>query len=109
MPGGILFAATGAAFSTDIALVLRGRRLSELSWIRCGLGGGVVSFRVLRALRGDDRLALTKLLGTGALGFVFGGVAATGTLKLAHPAGQSLRQRSAREPELPADALPPYR
>lgn len=107
VPGGILFAVTGVAFSTVITLVLRGRKLSELNWIRFGLGGGVVSFlflptlvSVLRALSGDDMLAFTKLLGTGALGFVFGGVAAAGTLKLAQLADRSLLSRSASEPEL---------
>lgn len=107
VPGGILFAVTGVAFSTVITLVLRGRKLSELNWIRFGLGGGVVSFlflptlvSVLRALSGDDMLALTKLLGTGALGFMFGGVAAAGTLKLAQLADRHLLSRSASEPEL---------
>jgi hypothetical protein len=107
VPGGILFAVTGAAFSTVITLVLRGRKLSELNWIRFGLGGGVVSFlflptlvSVLRALSGDDMLPFTKLLGTGALGFMFGGVAAAGTLKLAQLADAYLPGRSAGEPEL---------
>jgi hypothetical protein len=63
---------------------LRGRKLSELHWFRFGLGGGLVSFvflpiliSVLRALSGDDMLPLTKLLGTGALGLMFGTVAAS--------------------------------
>jgi hypothetical protein len=107
VPGGILFAVAGVAFSTVISLVLRGRRLSELNWIRFGLGGAVVSFfflptllSVLRALSGDDMLPFTKLLGTGALGFMFGGVAAAGTLKLAQLADRFSSGRRAREPEL---------
>ena len=107
VPGGILFAGAGVAFSTVITLVLRGRKLSELNWMRFGLGGGVVSFlflptlvSVLRALSGDDMLGLTKLLGTGALGFMFGSVAAAGTLKLAQLADRHLLSRSANEPEL---------
>jgi hypothetical protein len=90
VPGGILFAVAGIAFSAVITLVLRRRRLSQLKWTRFGLGGGVVSFfllptlvSVLRALSGDDMLPFTKLLGTGALGLMFGSVAAAGTLKLA--------------------------
>jgi hypothetical protein len=97
VPGGILFAAAGVAFSTVITFALRGRRLSHLSWIRFGLGGGAVSFvflptfiSVLRALNGDAMLGVTKLLGTGALGFVFGGIAAAGTLKLAQLADRYL-------------------
>jgi hypothetical protein len=107
VPGGILFTIAGVAFSTVIALVLRGRRLPELNWIRFGLGGAVVSFfflptllSVLRALGGDDMLPITKLLGTGALGFMFGGVAAAGTLKLAQLADRYLPGRRVREPDL---------
>jgi hypothetical protein len=44
VPGGILFTVAGVAFSSVITLVLRGRKLSELNWIRFGLGGAVVSF-----------------------------------------------------------------
>jgi hypothetical protein len=107
VPGGILFTIAGVAFSTAITLVLRGRKLSELHWLRFGLGGAVVSFfflptllSVLRALSGDDMLPFTKLLGTGSLGFMFGGVAAAGTLKLAQLADRFSPGRSAREPEL---------
>lgn len=107
VPGGILFTVAGAAFSTVITFVLRGRKLSELNWIRFGLGGGIVSFfflptllSVLRAFSGDDMLPLTKLLGTGSLGFMFGSVAAAGTLKLAQLADRYLPNRSASQPEL---------
>lgn len=109
VPGGILFAVTGAAFSTVITLVLRGRKLSDLNWLRFGLGGGVVSFlflptlvSVLRALDGGGMLPFTKLLGTGALGLMFGGVVAAGTLKLAQLADAYRPGRSASEPELRA-------
>lgn len=107
VPGGILFTVAGIAFSTVITLVLRGRKLSELNWIRFGLGGGVVSFfflptllSVLRALSGDDMLPFTKLLGTGALGFMFGTVAAAGTLKLAQLVDRYATGKRASEPEL---------
>jgi hypothetical protein len=113
VPGGLLFAFTGAAFSTVITLVLRGRKLSDLNWIRFGLGGGVVSFlflptlvSVLRALSGDEMLPFTKLLGTGALGLMFGGVAAAGTLKLAQLADRYLPNKRASDPELPAGDQP---
>jgi hypothetical protein len=107
VPGGILFTLAGIAFSTVITLALRGRKLSELNWIRFGLGGGIVSFfflptllSVLRTLAGDDMLPFTKLLGTGALGFMFGSVAAAGTLKLAQLAEKYMPSRSVDEPEL---------
>lgn len=107
VPGGILFTVAGVAFSTVVTLVLRGRKLSELNWMRFGLGGGVVSFfflptlvSVLRAFAGDDMLAVTKLLGTGALGFMFGSIAAAGTLKLAQLADRYSPSGSAKGPEL---------
>jgi len=107
VPGGILFALAGAAFSTVVTFALRGRKLSELSALRFGLGGGVVSFVVLptfisvmRALGGEEMLPLTKLLSTGALGLAFGGVAAAGTLKLAQVADRWLPGRSVGGPEL---------
>jgi hypothetical protein len=55
---------------------------------------------VLRALSGDDMLPFTKLLGTGALGFMFGGVAAAGTLKLAQLADRYLPGKRSSEPEM---------
>ncbi len=110
VPGGILFAMTGAAFSTVITLVFRGRTLADLHWLRFGLRGGIVSFlflptliSALRAFNGDGMLGLTKLLGTGALGFVFGGVVAAGTLALAQLADQRLLRRRTRDPALLGD------
>ncbi|MDQ8153826.1 MAG: hypothetical protein P3B98_04105 [Gemmatimonadota bacterium] len=107
VPGGILFAVTGVAFSTVITLVLRGRTLAELSWMRFGLGGGAVSFlflptliSALRVISGDDMLGLSKLLGTGSLGFLFGGMAAAGSLTLAQLADRHLLSQRASAPAL---------
>ncbi len=107
VPGGILFTGAGMAFAGAITLALRGRKLHDLHWMRFGLGGGVVSFfflptliSVLRALSGDDVLPFTKLLSTGALGFIFGSVAAAGTLKLAQLADRYSSGAGNSEPEL---------
>lgn len=90
VPGAILFTVAGMVFSALVSLVLRGRRLADINWIQFGIGGGAVSFlflptliSVMRFFSGDDMLPFTKLLGTGTLGLMFGGVAAAGTLKLA--------------------------
>ena len=107
VPGAILFSLAGMAFSTVITFILRGRRLSELNWIRFGFGGGLVSFfflpiliSVLRFLSGDDMLGFQKLMSTGALGLVFGSVAAAGTLKMAQLAERYFPDKRAKAPEL---------
>lgn len=40
---GVMGAIAGTAFSSFIALRYRGRRLSEISWVRFGIGGAVVT------------------------------------------------------------------
>ena len=113
VPGSLLFALAGIAFSSVIAMALRGRRLTDLHWLRFGLAGGAVSFVVLptlistlRFIAGDDPLPLTKLLGTGALGFVFGSIAAAGTLRLAQWADRATTARQLGSPT-PSRALTP--
>jgi len=74
----------------------RGRQLSKIRWLRFGIGGGIVSaiflptfISVARFMSGDNMLPLTKLLSTGLLGLMFGGIAAAGTLRLAQVADRS--------------------
>jgi hypothetical protein len=87
---GIVGAAAGAAFSTVIGLAYHGRRLREISWVRFGIAGAVVTgvfvplfLQAMNLLSGDGvvpwRLVLDDALWTA----VFGGVVAGGTLKLA--------------------------
>ena len=40
---GIVGGVAGGAFSSVIRLVYHGRRLSEISWVRFGIGGAVVT------------------------------------------------------------------
>src|SRR3954470_15795776 len=40
---GVMGGITGAAFSVFISLFYRGQSLSEISWVRFGVGGGIVA------------------------------------------------------------------
>jgi hypothetical protein len=87
---GIVGAATGGAFSVVIALLYKGRRLSELSWIRFGIGGGIVTglfvplfLQTMNLLSGDGLVPWELVLDDGLTMALFGGVAAGGSLKLA--------------------------
>ena len=61
---------------------------------------GAVLFSVVRYMSGENLLPLTKLLGTGLLGLIFGSIAAAGTLRLAQVADRILVKRSAGEVDL---------
>ncbi len=104
---GIMGAIAGTAFATFIRLWYRGRRLSDLNWVRFGLGGALViglfvpAFLVVaRLLSGDDFLPLSALLRNGFVGAVFGGAAAGVSLKLAQLADRYLPDRSHDQPDL---------
>ncbi len=87
---GIVGVAAGGAFSIVIGLLYRGRRLSEISWVRFGIAGGVVTglfvplfLQAMNLLSGDGLVPWELVLDDGLWTAVFGGVAAGGTLKLA--------------------------
>jgi len=87
---GVVGGLSGVVFSTFIGLRYHGRRLSEISWVRFGLGGGVVAGLFLPALMfvgrtvsGDGPLALGKYLTRALLVAGFGAVAAAATMWLA--------------------------
>lgn len=87
---GVVGGMAGGAFSSFIRWRYHGRRLSNISWVRFGIGGGVVTglfvpafIVVMRLLSGDPFLPLEALLSNGLVGAVFGGVAAGGSLKVA--------------------------
>lgn len=97
---GIVGVAAGGAFSLVIGLLYRGRRLSEISWVRFGIAGGVVTgifvplfLQAMNLLSGDGLVPWELVLDDGVWTAAFGGVAAGGTLKLAqlgeseHPGG----------------------
>ncbi len=66
---GVMGGLAGTAFATFIGLRYRGRRLSEISWVRFGLGGAVVTglfvpsfIIVARLIAGDPALPLEALV-----------------------------------------------
>jgi hypothetical protein len=90
---GVMGGIVGGAFSLVIGLLYRGRRLSQISWVRFGTGGGVVAglfvpafMTVARLLSGDAFLPLEELLTSGLMAAAFGAVAAGGSLRLAQRA-----------------------
>lgn len=87
----------GGAFSAVIGLLYRGRRLSEISVLRFGLGGALVTgifvplFMQLMNLLSGDGLVPWRLVNDDAvITAVFGGVAAAVSLKVAQRAGRVL-------------------
>jgi len=94
---GIIGGVAGVAFSSVIRLVYHGRRLSEISWVRFGIGGGVVTglfvplfLQLMNLLSGDGLVAWALVLDDIPLTAVLGAVAAGGSLKLAQIADRSL-------------------
>jgi hypothetical protein len=87
---GVMGGIAGTAFSLFIRMFYRGRRLSELSALRFGVGGAVVIgvfvpafILLMRTISNDPPLAIS-LFGTNAMfGAVFGGIAAAASLKFA--------------------------
>ncbi len=87
---GVMGTIAGGAFSTFIGLWYRGRRVSEISWVKFGLGGGLVTglfvptfIFVMRLISGDDFLPLRHLVFNGMVSAVLGGAAAAVSMKIA--------------------------
>ena len=88
---------SGGAFSTVIGLLYRGRRLSEISPVRFGVAGGVVTgvfvplfLQAMNLLSGDGMVPMALVLDDAVWTAVFGGVAAGATLRLAQRADRAL-------------------
>ncbi|MFL5541266.1 MAG: hypothetical protein ACJ8J0_19925 [Longimicrobiaceae bacterium] len=87
---GIFGGLTGGAFAAFISLFYRGRRLSEISWVRSGLGGAIVAVLFMLAFfaignwaSGDGFPALDDILSDLVIAVVFGGITAGGSMWLA--------------------------
>lgn len=87
---GIFGGFAGGAFALFVSRFYRGRRLSEISWVRFGLGGAIVAellvlafFAVGPLVSGDAFPALDDILSDLIIAAVFGGVAAGASMWLA--------------------------
>lgn len=103
---GVMGGITGGAFSAFIALFYRGRRLSEIDWVRFGVGGGIVAglfvpgFMVLaNVLTGGSVPPFDAIRGDILMATLFGGVTAGGSMWLAQRGGRGDALSSGREEE----------
>jgi hypothetical protein len=89
---GIVGGVAGGAFAFFVSLLYRGRRLSEISWARFGLGGAAVALLFLLAFFGIGGLveggfsALDDILGDLVMAAGFGGITAGASMWLAQRA-----------------------
>jgi hypothetical protein len=89
---GIVGGAAGGAFALFVSAFYRGRRLSEISWARFGLGGAAVALLFVLAFFGIGGLvgggfpALGDILGDLIMAAGFGGITAGGSMWLAQRA-----------------------
>jgi hypothetical protein len=107
---GIMGAIAGAAFFAFIGLAYRGKRLSEISWVRFGVGGAIVAgvfvptfLQVMNLLTGGSLVPWNLITNDIVLSAAFGGITAAGTMFLAQrgeaseSAVHDLPDRSERE------------
>ncbi|HKW11732.1 MAG TPA: hypothetical protein VJO33_15200 [Gemmatimonadaceae bacterium] len=90
---GIVGAVAGGAFSTVIGFLYRGRRLREISWVRFGIAGALITgvfvplfLQAMNLISGDGLVPWRLVLDDALWTAVFGGVVAGGSLKLAQRA-----------------------
>jgi hypothetical protein len=90
---GVMGGITGGAFSLFISQFYHGRRLSQISWTRFGLGGAIVAglfvptFLVMANLMtGGGLLPFDAIRGDIVMAALFGGIAAGGSMWLAQRA-----------------------
>lgn len=87
---GIMGGITGGAFALFISLAYRGRRLSEISAVRFGVGGAIVALLIVLGFftlgnlaTGDALPALDDILSDLVMVAAFGGIAAGASMWLA--------------------------
>jgi hypothetical protein len=90
---GIVGGIAGGAFAAFISLFYRGRRLSEINWLRFGLGGAIVAelfmlafFAITNLATGGGFPPLSDILSDLIIAPVFGGIAAGASMWLAQRA-----------------------
>ena len=108
---GFVGALAAAAFFAFISVVYRGKRLSEISWLRFGVGGSVVAglfvpafLQTMNLVSGGGLVPWHLVFDDLVLSAVFGGITAAGTMiiaqrdEAAHPVTvQELLERMERE------------
>lgn len=94
---GIIGFVAGGAFSGVFRLRYHGRRLSELSWVRIGIGGGTMAgllvpvfLQAMNWISGDGFVPWGLVLDDALLAALFGSVAASGSIKIAQLSGALL-------------------
>ncbi len=112
---GIVGGVVGGVFAAAIRLFYRGRRLSEISPLRFGLGGAIVAelfmlafFLIANLASGDGFPALANILDDLVIAAVFGGLAAGGSMWLAQRSERAETERG-DPPSLGAGAPPAFR
>ena len=103
---GIAGAVSGVGFSLVIGLLGRGRKITELSWLRFGLGGGLAAgvlvplfLQALNLLSGDGLVPWELVLDDGLRMGVLGSLAAAGSIKVAQIAERARLRGSPEEDE----------
>lgn len=98
---GIVGGITGVAFAGVVGLMYRGLRLSDMNWIRFGIGGALLTgifvplfLQTMNLLSGDGLVPWRLVLDDGIWTAAFGGIAAGGSLRLAQHAEKRLRSGS---------------
>ena len=87
---GVVGGITGAAFAAFISVAYRGKRLSEINWLKFGLGGLVLGglfvpafLEGMRLLSGDGLIPFNLISDDILMSALFGGITAAGTMRLA--------------------------
>lgn len=87
---GVVGAIASAAFFAFISVAYRGKRLSEISWLRFGAGGAIVAglfvpgfLQTMNLLTGGNLVPWHLVLDDFLLAAFFGGITAAGTMILA--------------------------
>jgi hypothetical protein len=86
----VIGAISGAAFFAFIGVAYRGKRLSDISWVRFGIGGAVLAglfvpafLQTMNVLTGGSLVPWHLVFDDLVFSAVFGGVTAAGTMLLA--------------------------
>ena len=103
---GVFGVLAGAAFSTVIRLAYRGRCLADISWVRFGIVGGVVTavfvplaMQAMNVLTGGSMVPWDLVTDDAVITGLFGAVAAGGSLKLAQHVDALAAERGRRQLE----------